>query len=150
VDASNAAALIEQWRGLHGVAAAPTATETVAGQQRRIWCDHDGVAVIEEFMIRNMGHGTPLDAVPVNAGEAAGPYMLDVGISSTRRIIGFWGLDRAGKRSRVAVRTPNPKPPEISFPNTARSVRPVPTVPSRTSKVQDVIEKALRSAGLMN
>ncbi|HVF83507.1 MAG TPA: PHB depolymerase family esterase, partial [Sphingomicrobium sp.] len=36
VDASNAAALVDQWRGLHDVAAAPSATETVAGQQRRV------------------------------------------------------------------------------------------------------------------
>jgi poly(hydroxyalkanoate) depolymerase family esterase len=147
VDVSNAAALIEQWRGLHGVAAAPSATETVAGQRRRVWCDHDGVAVIEEFMIRNMGHGTPLDAIPANEGESAGPYMLDVGISSTRRIIGFWGLDRAGTRSRVAARPPNSETAEI----TTRMVPGQgPRAPSRTSKVQDVIEKALRSAGLMS
>jgi poly(hydroxyalkanoate) depolymerase family esterase len=147
VDASNAAALIEQWRGLHGVTRAPSATETVAGQRRRVWCDHAGVAVIEEFMIRNMGHGTPLDAVPANEGEAAGPYMLDVGISSTRRIIGFWGLDRAGKRSRVAPRPPNSELTEITAgisPGQGSRAR------NRTSKVQDVIEKALRSAGLMS
>jgi poly(hydroxyalkanoate) depolymerase family esterase len=150
VDASNAAALIEQWRGLHGVAAAPTATETVAGQQHRVWCDHDGVAVIEEYMIRNMGHGTPLDAVPANEGEAAGPYMLDVGISSTRRIIGFWGLEGQGKRSEVSARRPSSVVVEITSRATLERKQSIPPPSSRPSKVQDVIEKALRSAGLMS
>lgn len=150
VDASNAAALIEQWRGLHGVAASPSATETVAGQQRRVWRDHHGAAVIEEYSIRNMGHGTPLDAVPANAGEAAGPYMLDVGISSTRQIIGFWALDRAGDRPRVVARPPTTKPAEIKSLIILPCGPATPSAPSRTSKVQDVIEKALRSAGLMN
>lgn len=150
VDASNAAALVEQWRGLHEVAAAPSATETVAGQQRRVWCDQNGVEVIEEFLIGNMGHGTPIDAVPVNDGEAAGPYMLDVGISSTRRIIGFWGLSQEGKRSPVAAPRRESKLVEIMHPITPERNRPAPPPPSRASRVQEVIEKALRSAGLMS
>jgi poly(hydroxyalkanoate) depolymerase family esterase len=149
VDASNAAALIDQWRGLHGIAVDPSLSEPVAGQQRRVWCDQDGVAVIEEFIIRNMGHGTPLDAVPANEGEAAGPYMLDVGISSTRHIIRFWGLDRVGKRSQAAAPRPDPKLVQIAPPITSEPERSGSPTASRTSKVQDVIENALRSAGLM-
>jgi poly(hydroxyalkanoate) depolymerase family esterase len=150
VDSSNAAALVEQWRGLHDVAAAPSTTETIAGQLRRVWCDVDGVEVIEEFMIGNMGHGTPIHAVPANDGEAAGPYMLDVGISSTRRIIGFWGLDRGGKPSRVATPRLNAEVLEITSRITPERVSSALPPPSRTGKVQDVIERALRSAGLMS
>jgi poly(hydroxyalkanoate) depolymerase family esterase len=150
VDASNAAALVEQWRGLHGLAAAPGMTEPVAGQQRRVWCDQDGVAVIEKYMIGNMGHGTPLDAVPANDGETAGPYMLNVGISSTRRIIDFWGLDHARKDERTTAPRPDAEPKQVvaSWTIPEREQSPAPE-PNRTSRVQDVIEKALRSAGLM-
>jgi poly(3-hydroxybutyrate) depolymerase len=149
VDVSNSAALVEQWRGLHGIAEAPSATERVAGHLRRAWRDQDGVEIMEEYMIENMGHGTPIDAVPGNGGEVAGPYMLDVGISSTRRIISFWGLDRASRPSRVAA-----PPPEFelvkSVPADVPAPKPSTAAPlSRTSKVQDVIEKALRGAGLM-
>lgn len=38
-----------------------------------------------------MGHGAPLDGGGDDIGEA-GPYFLDVGLSSTRRIAAFWGL----------------------------------------------------------
>jgi poly(hydroxyalkanoate) depolymerase family esterase len=150
VDASNAAALVEQWRGLHEVAAAPSAIETVAGQQRRVWCDQNGVEVIEEFLIGNMGHGTPINAVPANDGEAAGPYMLDVGISSTRRIIGFWDLSQKGKQSPVAAPRRESKLVEVVHSITPERNRPAPPPPSRASRVQEVIEKALRSAGLMS
>jgi poly(hydroxyalkanoate) depolymerase family esterase len=147
VDASNAAALVHQWRGLHGVTAAPTSTETVAGQQRRVWCNRDGREVIEEYVIGRMGHGTPIHAAPANPGEAAGPYMLDVGISSTRRIVAFWKLGGENKPSRAATPRSNPKLVEIRpepHPSTP------PARPGAASSVQEVIEKALRNAGLMS
>jgi poly(hydroxyalkanoate) depolymerase family esterase len=150
VDSSNAAAVIDQWRGLHGLTAAPTASETVEGQLRRVWCNRDGLEVIEEYVIANMGHGTPIHAAPANAGEAAGPYMLDVGISSTRRILKFWKLDRGSKRSSAAAR---PSHHQVAEPSSgpARehdgSASRHPSGPA--NHVQEVIEKALRSAGLM-
>jgi poly(3-hydroxybutyrate) depolymerase len=150
VDASNAAALVEQWRGLHGVGPVPTVTETVAGQRRRVWCDQDGVAVIEDYLIENMGHGTPLHAVPANQGEAAGPFMLDVGISSTRQILGFWGLDRSGTQAAAAAPRPDAALAELPPRLAPRREPPPPMPPSRPNRVQDVIEKALKSAGLMS
>jgi poly(3-hydroxybutyrate) depolymerase len=150
VDLSNAAAVVDQWRGLHGVAPAPTATETIEGQLRRVWRNRDGVEVIEEYVIAHMGHGTPIHAAPANAGEAAGPYMLDVGISSTRRILKFWKLDRRSERSTAAVR---PSPEQVAEPSPRPMKEPGPSASSRstgpTNHVQEVIEKALRSAGLM-
>ena len=151
VDASNAGALVDQWRGLHGVDPSPTTTETVDGHIRRTWKDQDGREVIEEYVVADMGHGTPIDAVPAEFGEMAGPYMLDVGLSSTRRIIRFWGLDDGDSRQQVPV---GRREPEAS----ALVPRPMlfdgeyKKVPERAAKssVQDVIEKALRSAGLMS
>jgi poly(hydroxyalkanoate) depolymerase family esterase len=147
VDASNAAALVEQWRGLHGVPAAPAVVETVAGQQRRAWRSGDGLEVIEEYVIGKMGHGTPIDAAPGGNGEAAGPYMLDVGISSTRRILAFWKLDGGAKPSRAAAPRTNKALVE-NRPTPRRDASP-PASKGSSSKVQEVIEKALKSAGLM-
>jgi poly(hydroxyalkanoate) depolymerase family esterase len=149
VNASNAAALIDQWRGLHGVSAAPSVTDTVEGQPRRVWRNRDGLEVIEEFIIANMGHGTPIHAAPANAGEAAGPYMLEVGISSTRSVLAFWGLDRRSERSS-AFASPS-RQHELdseSRLNHGRS-RSEPPPARSVNSVQEVIEKALRSAGLM-
>lgn len=151
VDASNAAALVEQWRGLHGVAAAPTASETIAGQLRRMWRNNDGREVIEEYVIANMGHGTPIHAAPANPGEAAGPYMLDVGISSTRRIVAFWKLDRGTKPSKAASPGSSREMAEITSSITPKPHPSAPPPPPKpTSRVQEVIEKALRDAGLMS
>lgn len=151
VDVSNAKALVDQWRGLHGVAVAPSATETVEGQLRRVWRSRDGLEVIEEFEIANMGHGTPIHPAPANAGEAAGPYMLDVGISSTRSILAFWRLDRRSERSSDSAQPSNRRDVETTsrlIRKHSRSVPPPPNFPA--SGVQEIIEKALRSAGLMN
>lgn len=150
VDASNAAALVEQWRGLHGVPAAPSSTETVAGQVRRVWRNAEGLEVIEEYVIRDMGHGTPIHTAPVDCGEAAGPFMLDVGISSTRRILSFWKLDRGTRPSLDAEPRHDPELVGITSrfaPGHDSSAPPPAAFPNR---VQEVIEKALRSAGLMS
>jgi hypothetical protein len=102
-------------RGLHGVALAPTAIATIKGQLRRVWCNEDGAEVIEEYRIDDMGHGTPIDSSPANKGETAGPHMLDVGISSTRRLVGFWGLHRTDKPAQPAAPHPAPKYEEITL-----------------------------------
>jgi poly(hydroxyalkanoate) depolymerase family esterase len=150
VDASNAAALVDQWRGLHGVVAAPTRTERVAGQLRRVWCNHDGQEVIEEYVIADMGHGTPIHAALASHGETAGPYMLDVGISSTRRIVAFWKLDRGSKPSQTAAPPSTTELVETRLRTRPEHDQSVPPPTSPASRVQAVIEKALRSAGLMS
>jgi hypothetical protein len=149
VDPSNAAALIDQWRGLHGLPPSPTATETIEGQPRRIWCNEDGSEVIEEYRIEDMGHGTPIHPSLANEGEAAGPHMLDVGISSTRRLVHFWGLNRPDRAGPSAAHEPTPVSRKITPRPMSEREQPAPPRPSRTNKVQHVIENALRSAGLM-
>lgn len=151
VDASNAAALVDQWRGLHRLAERPASTEMIDGQLRRVWRDERGADVIEEYVIGDMGHGTPIDAGEADGGELAGPYMLDVGISSTRRIVEFWGLEGARRQATAAASPPRLAEPVDALP--CATITKLPLRPASSalqpSRVQDVIEKALRSAGLM-
>jgi poly(hydroxyalkanoate) depolymerase family esterase len=149
VDPSNAAALVAQWRGLHGVAAAPTASETVNGHLRRVWRNSDAAEVIEEYVLTNTPHGTPIHAAPANEGEEAGPYMLDVGISSTRRLISFWNLESASKPLRGAAQRPGRGPDDKMAPIRPEHDTSAPPL-GTSSRVQEVIEKALRQAGLMS
>jgi poly(hydroxyalkanoate) depolymerase family esterase len=150
VDASNAAALVEQWRGLHGLEPAPSDTEQVAGQLRRSWRNSDGLEVIEEYVIADMGHGTPIHVAAANAGEAAGPYMLDVGLSSTRRILKFWKLDRQRNSSQPEAPPAQRHAVKASVRPRFERITPPQAPPVRLpSKVQEVIEKALKGAGLM-
>ena len=137
---SNADAIAGQWRGVHGLDDAPTHQTTAGPHAKRVWHDETGTAVLEINTIAGMGHGTPLD------GElgAAGPYMLDVGISSTREIARFWGLATAARPS--AGKKPNVEPRGVP-----RGAAPPTDVPRETVSTgpKKIIEDALRAAGLM-
>ncbi|GGK38613.1 extracellular catalytic domain type 1 short-chain-length polyhydroxyalkanoate depolymerase [Salinarimonas ramus] len=96
----NAHAIVRQWQKIHGVEGPPTRIEEVDGFPRRVWCERGGREVIEEYVIARMGHGTPIAAEGGDGLGVAGAYMLEVGISSTRRIAGFWGLtEQSGRTS---------------------------------------------------
>ena len=68
-------------------------SDTVDGYPHRAWTDASGETVVEEYVITGMAHGTPLAVGnDENSYGAAGPFLLDVGISSSYRIAQFWGL----------------------------------------------------------
>lgn len=147
---SNAENIAAQWRSVHGLDAAPTQSEILGPRARRRWCDAKGDILIEVNTLAHMGHGTPI-------GEdlgVAGPYMLDVGVSSTREIASFWGL-RAGQ---VTAPQNAPARPATSLQHPATRPAPQaargPATPDgrarpATSGVRKTIEDALRAAGLM-
>ncbi len=85
--------------------------DLVRGYPRQVWINENGEEVIESYSISQMAHGTPL-ATGDGDGKCgvAGPFLLDVGISSSYHIVKFFGLvpkdgDRnstADRRSRAA------------------------------------------------
>lgn len=132
---ANATAIIDQWRGVHGVELKEAQTEKVDGQTRAIWTDATGREVIEHFRVNGMGHGTPLEKAS-GYGRPT-PYMLDVGISSTMHIARNWGLIPSFERREDS-----------------RVSETVNTMPRREEStaaggIREIIEGALRSAGLM-
>ncbi len=118
VKPSNGGELVKQWTNVHGLPARPTVEETVDGYPRQVWCGPDGEALVESYTITGMAHGTPL-AVGPDAVGAAGPFLLDVGISSTQRIAAFWGLTRGPAASAQA-------PASEARPSPATDVPPAP------------------------
>lgn len=130
VDAVNAGMIVDQWRGLHGVGD-PDATERVAGHVHRTWHDTAGRAVIEEYVVAGMGHGTPLAIRGDEACGSPGPHMLDAGISSTYRIAAAWGIV-------PAVAPPRPVDAPVAAPTSFARFDPAAT-----------INDALRAAGLI-
>ncbi|KQS72270.1 hypothetical protein ASG39_00300 [Rhizobium sp. Leaf371] len=156
----NAGALIDQWRDALGVAARPERVETVDGQERHIWVDSAGREVLDLFLVRGMGHGTPLDTAS-GYGEAA-PYMLDVGISSTLHIARSWGLTasfekRAHRPQPASARAEaagnsagnNAGTGAGNSAGTASLFSAAWPGKAKPEGVKDVIEAALRAAGLM-
>ncbi len=111
----NADALVAQWRDVHGIDAAPVEDE-VDGYPRKVWW-RDGANVIESMTITGMAHGTPLDTAA--HGGTAGPFLLEVGISSSYHIAKFFGLaDEAHdgvRRQRTTAREAPLVPDEVEF-----------------------------------
>lgn len=136
VSHANSASIVEQWRSIHEVAREPGAVQHVDGHLRRAWRDTHGREVIEEYRIAGLGHGTPLSTSGVDACGAAGPYMLEAGISSTRRIAHFWGLTTARTEDLPELTGPQPCVAQ-------------PASQPASDGAGRVIEDALRSAGLM-
>jgi len=139
---SNADAIVAQWTNVHGVPAQPVVTDKIDGYPRRAWLGADDLPVVEHYSITGMGHGTPLKA---GTGKARA-HMLDVGISSTDHIAGFFRIARAVKPGAV-VR-------EVRIAERVTPIRPVAAQPAMASAPpvtgpQKVIEDALRAAGLM-
>ena len=159
VASSNAEAIAGQWLGVHGLDKAPTHSEAMDGHTRRIWCDAEGRPLIEAYIIAGMGHGTPLMTKGDYGLGVPGPFMLDVGISSTRRIAQFWGIAESGKgasaRQQKPEATQSPsrsREPVPAMTETTRKSRENAAPPSQASDsngVRKIIETALRNAGLM-
>jgi len=146
VKSSNSAELLKQWRDVHGLPDKPTRSDIVDGAAHQAWV-RDGHVVVERFMIPGLGHGTPLDTQSADwdhAAGAAGPHMLEAGISSIWHIAQAFGLLTAAPQpaTHAAARgtPPTPLSPVFTWPAAARMV-PAP--------VAETISKALRAAGLL-
>lgn len=158
---SNAEAIASQWRGVHKLRKLPTHTESSNTHARSIWCNAAGDVVIELNTITSMGHGTPLGDDGLGA---PGPYMLNVGMSSTREIAHFWGItDRpqatplTAKVELRSKRSDSHEPADhvlgaarTTAPASADAAIAYPIPPTlQASGVGKIIEDALRAAGLM-
>jgi len=163
----NADNIVQQWTNVHGIASDPK-TEMVDGYRRQVW-HRDGVEVIDSYSITGMGHGTPLATGSSDqAYGETGPFLLEVGISSSYHIAKFFGLTgkvlaKAAKgvnevrdAARVSL-VPDDRveiiPDEKVEILDAKSARGKPKYEDRPRNgqidVMSIITKALTSAGLM-
>jgi poly(hydroxyalkanoate) depolymerase family esterase len=145
VDQSNAAALVDQWRALHGAPETPCKVDLVHGYPHRVWRDSSGREVIEEYSITGLAHGTPLDTRGSRHGEKAAPFMLEAGISSTRLIGRFWGIVPAQGQDRPSIGPAESDGAAEWRPQAADAQ----AWSSSKAGISKTIEDALRSAGLM-
>jgi poly(hydroxyalkanoate) depolymerase family esterase len=161
VDPLNMAEISAQWRGVHQVAEMPTRSDVIDGFQHQVWCDLDGRILIEENSVAGMGHGTPIATNGANSYGMVGPFMLDVGISSTFHIARSWDLTDAAEsveknmfshtynsHSAAVDRVREPEADPASSSHSGASERRPPLAQMATG-VKKVIEDALRAAGLM-
>lgn len=139
VNISNAQASAAQWADLHGLPLTSAKQEMVDGAIRLRWGDR-----LEVYTVPTLGHGTPIDTHEIGA---AAPFILDAGISSTTRIAEFWGL-----LEKPAVKAKPPRvhivtPPALALPEIEAALAP--KQPSSAARVNNVIIRALKAAGLI-
>ena len=158
VASDNAEAIITQWTAVHGVSRESARTEIVAGETKKTWTNRDGVDVIEAYSIAGMGHGTPLKTMGSDGLGKAGAFMLEASISSTRHIASFWGLSSDGTKKDhqrplegdlIPPRKMRPHASATDVPRQPVTTSSVERSSGRESSVKEIIENALRSAGLM-
>lgn len=141
---ANLDALLDQWRGVHGLSAAVPRQNVQPGWQHRVWSDPSGTPLVEEWRVLAMGHGVPIDGT--SGIGAAGPFMLDVGLSSTIEIARSWGLVDVADQAATAEPATAPTPRGVKL----ERLTPGPDATDHAAgTVQATIEKALRAAGLL-
>ena len=146
VSPANAEALLDQWRALHALETYPPETQTEANYQRRVWRDRAGRDVIEAYLVRGMGHGTPLQTMGEEGCGAIGPHMLEVGLSSTRLIAAHWGLVQTSVRATNGRVTPSAARTEDQ---PAKERLPFNMPAQLPAGIERTIKNALRTAGLL-
>jgi feruloyl esterase len=155
VSPANAEASIDQWSDVLGVSRADEREESGTGYQRRVWLDATATPVLEAYLIQGMGHGTPiLTGSSPDACGAPAPFILPVGISSSVRIAGFFGLATpAGARENLARDSSTPAAAPGVFhwfhPSEPGSRPATSSEAPRGNRVGRVISDALRAAGLL-
>jgi feruloyl esterase len=116
---ANAREILKQWTDVHGLPLQSSSQSLVDGHPRQVWRDQFGEEVIESFAIEQMAHGTPLatSGSTDSACGTAGPFLLDVGISSSYHIAKFFGLTQA--RARMTAARPSVETPAAATSETA-------------------------------
>jgi hypothetical protein len=104
-----------------------------------------------------MDHGTPIATGGSGGDGTSGPFMIDVGLSSTFHIARSWKLtvDRGGRRIEALPALPDAttadarrSEPKQGVP-AAKSGAGAKAPTARPGGIGKIIEDALRSAGLM-
>jgi len=135
VNINNAQASVAQWADLHGLALADAHQEMMTGAVRLRWGDQ-----MELYTLPILGHGTPIDSSDVGT---PGPFVLEAGISSARRMARFWGLAPA-----AAARQSAPAPQVSVLPKIEAMLTASPVV-AATAGRDNFILRALKAAGLV-
>jgi len=135
VNINNAQASVAQWADLNDLKLTDARQEMLHGAVRLSWGDR-----LEVYTLPLLGHGVPIDSHDVGA---AAPFVLEAGISSSRRIAQFWGLIPAVAETQPPV-TPAHRP-EPALPKIETVLEPR----TRRLKHEHIIRRALKAAGLI-
>ena len=126
-------ALAAQWADLHGLTSWEAVETASPRHARRVWRGSDGEVRVELNTVAGMGHGAPLSSLGEDGCGAPAPWLLEVGVASSRLIAQSWGLTPAPAQAARGPAAPQP-------PAEAGTSRP---------DVGEAIARALKAAGLL-
>lgn len=141
--------LLRQWIDVHGVADEPQTVTTADGRSFEVWKTSGGRTVVEMHRIIGMAHGAPLQTGGADGSGVEGPFLLEVGISSSLEVAQTWGIAPAepgALKGDLAAADPVAESPAAAPVSRLASPMPLPLPPT---PITEVIEAALRTAGLM-
>ncbi|MGC1302467.1 MAG: PHB depolymerase family esterase [Caulobacteraceae bacterium] len=152
VSPSNARDLAAQWLAVSGLDDAPVSRDELPGRSRATWGSASPkAAAVELNLVHGLGHGTPLSTGGEDGIGSTAPFMLEAGISSTLDIARFWGLkpspayrrqEQAATKASAGNASATATPADVAAQVLGAIEKHVP------EEVQDVIARALRTAGL--
>ena len=174
VHPANAEAGIAQAIDVHELDPAPASDISTGAHRTRIWRNGDkrdpGRAIVEVHTVEGMGHGVALASEGADRCGQPSAYHFDVGISSTARILDFFGITpdgrdtadasiraAAARSTQKAAGAPKSGGPDLHGPvfdmlretgvlnATATGRRRFPPL---SQEVHRIIDAALRTAGL--
>jgi feruloyl esterase len=148
---ASADALIQQWTDVHGLTGAPQKARTPDGRLFDVWLSPTGQPRVENHRIPGMPHGTPIRTGGPDDVGTAGPFLIDIGLSSSLEIALGWGIAQGDPRqsSEAATITRTPDTPPRTAPKAPSVEARVRSRPTSDDGIKSVIENALRAAGLM-
>lgn len=152
VSSANAHVIARQWAAFHGLAGEPGEVRVRPGWTRSVWRGSDDEATIELNLLAGLGHGMPLAASGDKPIGQTAPYMLEAGVSSALEIARFWDIapHETGAQAETWA-SPSASRRSAAPTSAALGEKVIASIAPHLSKdIQQVIARALASAGLMN
>jgi len=84
--------LARQWANVHGAVTVAADDRVSAGRRADFWRAPGGGVAVERHRIAQMAHGAALKTGGADGCGAAGPHLIDIGVSSSTEIARSWGL----------------------------------------------------------
>jgi poly(hydroxyalkanoate) depolymerase family esterase len=132
-------AVAAQWSDVHGVTSPARKARTPDGRDFLVWLSLEGKPVVELHRIAGLGHGAAVKAGGANGCGHSSRFTPEMGISSSFEIALGWGLvERATEHG-----------PSVAPSGTDDGVDRTRAAASPTDSVTQVINDALRAAGLL-
>jgi feruloyl esterase len=94
--------LARQWADVHSAVTMAVDDRSEVGRRADFWRAPCGGVAVERHRIARMAHGAALKTNGTDGCGAAGPHLIEIGVSSSTEIARGWGLSPVARRGTAA------------------------------------------------